>query len=170
MEKKENKVVVNSSQGYGYSYASLGDIAKQGFTLPKMKTGTEGEKEYIFYYDAELKEWMRGAEIVVPESKGMNKAQLYGSALTYARRYTALLSLQLACDDDKELESKPKSGIFDEPIPTKNLKSLADDFKKVVPAEAQEYIFKQLNVKRAEDLGIVNLQRYIEHYGKEQIN
>ena len=117
MEKKENKVVVNSSQGYGYSYASLGDIAKQGFTLPKMKTGTEGEKEYIFYYDAELKEWVRGAEIVVPDSKGMNKAQLYGSALTYARRYTALLSLQLACDDDKELESKPKSGIFDEPIP-----------------------------------------------------
>ena len=169
MEKKENKVVVNSSQGYGYSYASLGDIAKQGFTLPKMKTGTEGEKEYIFYYDVELKEWVRGAEIVVPDSKGMNKAQLYGSALTYARRYTALLSLQLACDDDKELESKPKSGIFDEPISNGNLKSLADEFRSLYPQEEQERILNGLKLKKAEDIGIVDLQKYInfKKYGKK---
>jgi hypothetical protein len=167
MEKKENKVVVNSSQGYGYSYASLGDIAKQGFTLPKMKTGTEGEREYIFYYDTELKEWVRGAEIVVPESKGMNKAQLYGSALTYARRYTALLSLQLACDDDKELESKPK--IFDEPIPNGNLKSLADEFRSLYPQEEQERILNGLKLKKAEEIGIVDLQKYInfKKYGKK---
>ena len=169
MEKKENKVVVNSSQGYGYSYASLGDIAKQGFTLPKMKTGTEGEREYIFYYDAELKDWVRGAEIVVPDSKGMNKAQLYGSALTYARRYTALLSLQLACDDDKELESKPKSGIFDEPIPNSNLKSLADEFRSLYPQEEQERILNGLKLKKAEEIGIVDLQKYInfKKYGKK---
>ena len=167
MEKKENKVVVNSSQGYGYSYASLGDIAKQGFTLPKMKTGTEGEREYIFYYDVELKEWVRGAEIVVPDSKGMNKAQLYGSALTYARRYTALLSLQLACDDDKELESKPK--IFDEPIPNGNLKSLADEFRSLYPQEEQERILNGLKLKKAEEIGIVDLQKYInfKKYGKK---
>jgi hypothetical protein len=167
MEKKENKVVVTSSQGYGYSYASLGDIAKQGFTLPKMKTGTEGEREYIFYYDVELKEWVRGAEIVVPESKGMNKAQLYGSALTYARRYTALLSLQLACDDDKELETKPK--IFDEPIPNGNLKSLADEFRSLYPQEEQERILNGLKLKKAEEIGIVDLQKYInfKKYGKK---
>lgn len=167
MEKKENKVVVNSSQGYGYSYASLGDIAKQGFTLPKMKTGTEGEREYIFYYDVELKEWVRGAEIVVPDSKGMNKAQLYGSALTYARRYTALLSLQLACDDDKELESKPK--IFDEPIPNGNLKSLADEFRSLYPQEEQERILNGLKLKKAEEIGIVDLQKYVnfKKYGKK---
>ena len=171
MEKKENKVVVNSSQGYGYSYASLGDIAKQGFTLPKMKTGTEGEKEYIFYYDTELKEWVRGAEIVVPESKGMNKAQLYGSALTYARRYTALLSLQLACDDDKEIETKApsKSGIFDEPIPNANLKSLAGEFRSLYSQEEQERILNGLKLKKAEDIGIVDLQKYVnfKKYGKK---
>lgn len=162
MEKKEN-VVLNTSQGYGYSYASLGDIAKQGFTIPKMKTGTDGNNEYIYYYDKELKEWIRGAEIVVPDSKGMNKAQLYGSALTYARRYTALLSLQLACDDDKNLETKPKSEIFDEPIPNGNLKSLADEFRTLYPKEEQERILAGLKLKKAEDIGIVDLQKYVNY-------
>ena len=112
-EKKEepmNNVVNKSSDGYGYKYASLGDIAKQGFMIPKMKTASENEKEYIYYFDTDLKEWIRGAEIVVPESKGMNKAQLYGSALTYARRYTSHLALQLACDLDENIENLDANG------------------------------------------------------------
>lgn len=36
--------------------------------------------------------------------KGMNAAQAMGSALTYARRYTAQMALGLACDDDAKLE------------------------------------------------------------------
>ena len=35
------------------------------YTLPKMKTGTESEREYVYYYDSELKEWIRGAEIII---------------------------------------------------------------------------------------------------------
>lgn len=112
-EKKEepmNNVVNKGSDGYGYKYASLGDIAKQGFIIPKMKTCTEEGKDYIYYFDQDLKEWIRGAEIVVPDGKGMNKAQLYGSALTYARRYTALLALQLACDLDENIENLDENG------------------------------------------------------------
>lgn len=114
MEK--NKVVKNDSKGYGYNYASLSDIANQGFEIPKMKTGTEDGKEYVFYFDKELKEWMRGAEIVVPDGKGMNKAQLYGSALTYSRRYTTLMALQLACDDDKQVEELNAKGEKKQPL------------------------------------------------------
>ena len=98
-------IVANKSKAYGYNYASLGDIASQGFPIPKMKTGSEDGKEYVYYYDAELKEWTRGAEIVIPQMKSMNEAQRYGSALTYARRYTTLMALSLACDDDKALET-----------------------------------------------------------------
>ena len=47
----EKNIVVNDSKAYGYNYASLSDIAKQGFKIPKMKTGTETEKEYVYYYD-----------------------------------------------------------------------------------------------------------------------
>ena len=96
-------IVANKSKAYGYNYASLGDIASQGFPIPKMKTGSEDGKEYVYYYDAELKEWTRGAEIVIPQMKSMNEAQRYGSALTYARRYTTLMALSLVCDEDKKL-------------------------------------------------------------------
>ena len=169
-----DKIVANTSKAYGYNYASLSDIANQGFTIPKMKTGTDGEKEYVYYYDAELKEWVRGAEIVVPEMKGSNSAQRYGSAITYARRYTTLLALSLACDDDKKIEAQ-------EPTDSKkaerwqgleqdlNIKDLADEFRKLYTQEEQDRILKGLKYTRAEDIGIVDLQKYVnfKKYGKK---
>lgn len=181
----DKNIVSNTSKAYGYNYASLADIINQGFTVPKMKTGTDlNGKEYVFYFDTELNEWIRGAEIIIPENivnkdgkNKMNSAQLYGSAITYARRYTAHLALQLACDDDKKLEAqeperKPsnKSGMWDEPTPAqqkenqKSLKILADQFRKVVPQDAQAKILAEFKNDKAEDLGTVKLQRYIEHY------
>lgn len=169
MEKKEN-IVTNDSKAYGYNYASLSDIAKQGFKIPKMKTGTENDKEYVYYYDDSLKEWIRGAEVVIPDMRGSNQAQRYGSAITYARRYTCHLALQLACDDDKKIETQEpkKSEIFDEPIG--NLKELADEFRSLYSKEDQTRILNGLKLKRAEDIGIVDLQKYInfKKYGKKQ--
>ncbi len=107
-------VLKTTSVGYGYNYASLSDICKQGYTLPKMKTGTESEREYVYYYDSELKEWIRGAEIIIPKLKGSNEAQEYGSALTYARRYTTLMALSLSCEDDKKLEKQKKDDFNDD--------------------------------------------------------
>ena len=169
-----DKIVANTSKAYGYNYASLSDIANQGFTIPKMKTGTDGEKEYVYYYDAELKEWVRGAEIVVPEMKGSNSAQRYGSAITYARSYTTLLALSLACDDDKKIETQ-------EPTDSKkaerwqgleqdlNIKDLADEFRKLYTQEEQDRILKGLKYTRAEDIGIQDLTKYVnfKKYGKK---
>lgn len=161
-----DKIVANTSKAYGYNYAALSDIAKQGFTIPKMKTGTEGEREYVYYLDAEINEWIRGAEIVIPEnivsSNGknkMNKAQLYGSALTYARRYTCLLALQLACDDDKKIEAD-KDTIFDAPTPV-DIKALADEFKKLFSKEEQVRILNGLKITDPEQIGYNDLQKYI---------
>lgn len=175
-EKKEN-IVANTSKAYGYNYASLGDIALQGFKIPKMKTGTEEGREYVYYFDMDLKEWVRGAEIVVPENiisrdgkNKMNSAQLYGSALTYARRYTTLMALSLVCDEDKKLEAEaPKSEIFDEPIPANNLKALADEFRQLYTADEQKRILDGLHYKKAEDIGMNDLQKYInfKKYGKK---
>lgn len=151
----ENKIVANQSKAYGYNYASLSDIVNQGFEIPKMKTGTEDGKEYVYYLDKELNEWIRGAEIVIPEMKGSNDAQKYGSAITYARRYTCHLALQLACDDDKKVETEApkKSGIFD--------MSLADEFRTLYSQEDQARILKGLNIKTAEEIGEADLQKYI---------
>lgn len=110
----EKKTVKNQSEGNRYNYASLADIANQGYEIPKMKTERVEGREYVFYYDETTTEWLQGAMVVVPSPilnkegrSTMNEAQLYGSALTYARRYTTLMALQLACEDDKALESAP---------------------------------------------------------------
>ena len=165
MEKKQN-IVANDSKAYGYNYASLSDIVKQGFTIPKMKTGTENEREYVYYYDTEIKEWIRGAEIVIPEMKGSNQAQKYGSAITYARRYTCHLALQLACDDDKKVETQEptskKTEIFDVPIyENMTVQELSDLFRQRFTEKNQEEILKKYNYQKAEDLGTKNLIKYL---------
>lgn len=167
-EKKEN-IVVNASKAYGYNYASLSDIANQGFTIPKMKTGTENGKEYVYYFDTEINDWIRGAEIVIPEMKGSNDAQRYGSAITYARRYTCHLALQLACDEDKKIETQSPSKIFDEPIPNQNLRELANEFRIKYTQEEQKRILDGLHLKRAEDIGINDLTKYVnfKRYAKK---
>lgn len=177
-------IVANKSKAYGYNYASLGDIASQGFPIPKMKTGSEDGKEYVYYYDAELKEWTRGAEIVIPQMKSMNTAQMYGSALTYARRYTTLMALSLVCDEDKKLETQPpmeekpsnqknvqaqKDARWDGLKEDLNLKDLADEFRSLYTKEEQERILAGLKYNRAEDIGMNDLMKYInfKKYGKK---
>lgn len=102
-------IVKADSKAYGYNYASLADIAKQDFKIPEMRIKPTEFGDYIEYRDS-TGEWQTGAKIVVPEMKGMNAAQAYGSALTYARRYTAQMALALACDDDQKLEKAKPTG------------------------------------------------------------
>lgn len=125
-ETKTPKLVGNKSSGYNYKYTSLGDLVLAGVELPPMRVAvlTDGEQmpvldkngnpiEYIEAYIETLngkllKDWIRGARIVVPSGNKMNEAQAYGSALTYARRYTALTILGIACEDDNKIEVHSK--------------------------------------------------------------
>lgn len=107
LDKQDSNIIKNSSKAYGYNYASLGDIARAGYTIPKMRLKPTETGEYVEYQD-DKGEWQIGAKIVVPDMKGSNDAQKYGAALTYARRYTALLALQLICDDDTKVETADK--------------------------------------------------------------
>ena len=97
-------IITNSSKADRYNYASLGDIARAGHKIPKMRIKPTDNGEFVEYQD-DKGEWQIGAKVVVPEIKGSNDAQAYGAALTYARRYTALLALQLVCDDDTKVET-----------------------------------------------------------------
>lgn len=109
------KIIKNASKGYGYNYASLADMARQEVNIPQMTTKLVDGVEYVYYKDGE--DWLQGARVVVEfEAKGMNSAQAYGSALTYARRYTVALANGIATDDDDAVEmAKPRSGGFSEP-------------------------------------------------------
>ena len=152
-----DKIIKTESKAYGYNYASLTDIVRQGFELPKMKTGTENEKEYVYYYDKEIKEWIRGAEIVVPQMESMNAAQQYGSALTYARRYTTLMALSLTSGDDSNLETTEK--MFDEP----SKKDLVNEFTKLYSNEEQSKILNGYKILSAMDLDTEVLKKYINY-------
>ena len=99
----EKQIVKSESKAFNYNYASLADIVNQGFKIPIMETRNVDGETFMGWLD-ENNNWHQGAPLVVPEMKGMNAAQAMGSALTYARRYTAQMALGLACDDDAKLE------------------------------------------------------------------
>jgi hypothetical protein len=102
-EMSDKKIVKNESSGYGYKYASLADMARQGIEIPQMRTvQLDSGDEYIEYLDSG--NWVQGAKVVPIESKGMNAAQAYGASLTYARRYTVALARGIVTDDDDKIE------------------------------------------------------------------
>ena len=136
-EKKLPQILGNKSDGYKYKYTSLSDIVLAGYELPPMRIATltneAGEPVIVDGKPVEYIEalrgteitkegrvigehWLRGARVIIPkqaegakDNKTMNDAQLYGSAITYARRYTAMMLFGIACDDDDKLESKTKA-------------------------------------------------------------
>lgn len=103
---ESKSLVKNSSKAYGYNYASLADIVKQGFEIPKMRIAVHEGNDYIEYWDG--KEWQLGARVVVPDMRGSNEAQRYGAAITYARRMTCMMCLSLAGTDDEKIETADK--------------------------------------------------------------
>lgn len=122
-------IIKNESKAYGYNYASLADMARQGVKIPQMTTKLVDGVEYVYYKDGE--NWLQGARVVTTLAmKGMNEAQAYGSALTYARRYTVAMANCIVTDDDDAIERK------EEPAPSEKQK---------------EYIKKLLKAKRGFD-------------------
>lgn len=147
-----SKIIKNQSKGYNYHYASLSDIAKQEVEIPKMRIKVIEGKEYIEYYDAELKEWELGARVLPIEMKGSNICQAYGSSITYARRFTTQLATGIACDDDKEVENKDnevkaqKATASQIEIISKNIdkvKSLLKDLEITRPSELKKLTLEQ---------------------------
>lgn len=128
-EKNTPKILGNKSDGYKYKYTSLADIVLAGYDLPPMRIATLTDAngtpvivdgapvEYIEAYreGGIVSDWVRGARVVLPklpegakDNKTMNDAQLYGASISYARRYTALMLLGIACEDDNKVEIKTK--------------------------------------------------------------
>ena len=131
------KLVGNKSSGYNYKYTSLGDLVIAGVEIPPMRVAVlvdgeqtpvmDGNGQPIEYIEAYVgNEWVRGSRIVIPSGNKMNEAQAYGSALTYARRYTALTVLGIACDDDSKIEVHSKEESEEQQLAniTKELKDL----------------------------------------------
>lgn len=139
--ESQSKIVKTSSTAgsgsYKFSYASLSDMVKSGVEIPKMRIAlVDGGEQFIEYFDGE--NWQLGAQIITDfESRGMNKAQAYGSALTYARRYTVQMAQCVAVDDDKNVEvagaasrtQQSASDYMQKPATSKQIELLKDLLK-----------------------------------------
>lgn len=103
--------IAKKTEGYGYKYTELADINKyceeNGIRYyQEIETCEINQKDYIMttLYDANTGEETtkhRGCQIVEAVLSGIkNPVQEYGSSLTYCRRYSLLMALGLATEDD----------------------------------------------------------------------
>lgn len=100
--------IAKKTEGYGYKYTELADINKycedNGIRYyQEVETSEINQKDYIITYlvkDNEITKH-RGCQIVEAVLQGIkNPVQEYGSSLTYCRRYSLLMALGLATEDD----------------------------------------------------------------------
>lgn len=100
--------IAKKTEGYGYKYTELADINKYcedngiGY-WQEVETCEINQKDYIVTYIVENGEIIkhRGCQIVDAVLQGIkNPVQEYGSSLTYCRRYSLLMALGLATEDD----------------------------------------------------------------------
>ena len=102
--------IAKKTEGYGYKYTELADINKycedNGITyFQEVETNEINQKDYIITYlvseDGTKIVKHRGCQIVEARLSGINNpVQAYGSSLTYCRRYSLLMALGLATEDD----------------------------------------------------------------------
>lgn len=109
-----------NKEGYGYKYTELADINKYcennniEYYQETETCDINGEDYIITYVSEDGKEYQkhRGCKIVDAVLSGIkNPVQEYGSSLTYCRRYSLLMALGLATEDDdaKSLNGASKS-------------------------------------------------------------
>lgn len=100
--------IAKKTEGYGYKYTELADINKYCEDIgirywQEIETSEINQKDYIITYlnDGQEIKKVRGCQIVEAVLSGIkNPVQEYGSSLTYCRRYSLLMSLGLATEDD----------------------------------------------------------------------
>lgn len=105
--------IAKKSEGFGYKYTELADINKycedNGIRyFQEVETNEINQKDYIvttlYSYDEKGEPHFtshRGCQIVEAKLNGIvNPVMQYGSSLTYCRRYSLLMALGLACEDD----------------------------------------------------------------------
>ena len=101
--------ITKKTEGYGYKYTELADINKYCEEndiryYQEIETNEVNQKDYIItylIYGDKDKTRHRGCQIVEARLSGINNpVQAYGSSLTYCRRYSLLMALGLATEDD----------------------------------------------------------------------
>jgi len=110
--KKIKNTLTKNKEAYGYKYVELAEINKYCLEndityYQEVETNELNHEDYIVTFITRNGETTKhkGCKIVEARLNGINNpVQAYGSSLTYCRRYSLLLSLGLATDDDDAQE------------------------------------------------------------------
>ena len=102
--------VGKDSEGYGYKYASLPEVTKKVYPLASeagisisqiLDESVSGGPAMTTLLMHTSGEWISGTyPLLEAGMKGVNSAQQFGAAITYARRYGLLAVLGIPVDDD----------------------------------------------------------------------
>ena len=164
-----------NSQGYGYRYTDLAEIHRHMEEVDLryyQEIETVDGEDFIITHILDTSDKLirkcRGCRVV--KVSGKNPAQDYGSALTYARRYSLLLAFGLATADDDAavLTVEPKSVC-------RNRKSVEKPraIPKSTKSEGKEYRKAGVEaVKHLIDTGALQLsevQNEVRRYGAERM-
>lgn len=96
------------TNGYNYKYSDLAtihaELENQGITYYQYtEYCVEANADYIYtvlIIDGEAQPARRGCRVIYGDEKMKSAAQMQGSGLTYARRYSLLMALGWATEDD----------------------------------------------------------------------
>ena len=152
--------ITKRTEGYGYKYTELADINRYCEEnniryYQEIETSEINQKDYIITYlvkDNEV-EKHRGCQIVEATLQGIkNPVQEYGSSLTYCRRYSLLMALGLATEDDdaQSLSINKEATIEDSKKWTFNFGKHKGKTMQEVIKEDNQYVSWYLNNKANE--------------------
>lgn len=152
-----------------FTSVTVGDDTKDMW-LPVMDGANKAMKNHAYKYA--VRQYNKDTRKMENTEKVCAAATMFDINKTIMRCLTKNISmfglgLYIYAGEDlpEEIEEEKP-----EEKPKKSLRTLAIEFRKIVPKEAQDKILAELKLERAEDLGMVNLERYIEHYEKQADN
>lgn len=156
--------ITKNAKGYGYKYTDLAEIHKlleENDMQYYQFLVTEDGADYVYTVkigqDGQEGKPIRGARVVLGALSGgkSNAAQDYGSALTYARRYSLLMAYGLATTDDDAASLTVKQD---------KQKAQPQQNQKVAEAEDRAAIMRNFNSLTPEQR-----QKTAAHYGFDDI-
>ena len=164
--------IAKKTEGYGYKYTELADINKycedNNITYyQEIETNETNGKDYIIttIKSGDDTRKVRGCQIVDAVLQGIkNPVQEYGSSLTYCRRYSLLMALGLATEDDdgarftkKEVDDFKEHNNLERAL-DKLIEDNGIDYDKLVEAYKTDDIHK-MSVKQIKH-AIANIDKF----------
>ena len=160
--------IAKKTEGYGYKYTELADINKYCEDndiryYQEVETSEINQKDYIITYvvkDNQV-EKHRGCQIVDAVLQGIkNPVQEYGSSLTYCRRYSLLMALGLATEDD---DAQSITGKEDKKATPKQVEVL----KKYYTGENLDKLLASNNLEKIENISMTKASELIGQLNKK---